>query len=385
MSNLPQRHAQLTAFVRELYGSEGFIPLHSPVFLGREKEYLNDCVDSTFVSSVGAYVDRFEGLMREITGARYAIATMNGTAALHLSLVLAGVGRDDEVITQPLSFVATCNAIAYQQAHPVFVDVDKDTLSLSPSALEQFLTENTEVREHGTFNRTTGRRIAAVVPMHSFGLPGRIEALAQVCARWGLVLIEDAAESLGSLVGSTHTGRFARIGAFSFNGNKIVTSGGGGCIITDDPELGKLAKHLSTTAKQPHPWEFFHDQVGYNYRMPNINAALACAQLEQLEIFLSNKRETAARYRAFCLENDWQFVDELPGSRSNFWLNAILMTDRVERDLFLKTSNDAGVMVRPIWTLMQRLPAFQGAQCGPLPNAEWLEDRVINIPSSFRQ
>lgn len=385
MSSQQQRHAQLTGFVRKLYGQEGFIPLHAPVFLGREKEYLNDCVDSTFVSSVGAYVDRFEGLMREITGARHAIATMNGTAALHLSLVLAGVGRDDEVITQPLSFVATCNAIAYQQAHPVFVDVDKDTLSLSPTALEQFLTENAEVRVGGTFNRLTGRRLAAVVPMHSFGLPGRIEALAEVCARWGLVLIEDAAESLGSYVGTTHTGRFGRIGAFSFNGNKIVTSGGGGCVITDDPELGKLAKHLSTTAKQPHSWEFFHDQVGYNYRMPNINAALACAQLEQLETFLTNKRETAAGYRAFCLENDWQFVDELPGCHSNFWLNAVLMADRTERDQFLKMSNDAGVMVRPIWTLMQRLPAFQGAQCAPLPNAEWLEDRVVNIPSSFRQ
>lgn len=385
MSNQQQRHAQLTAFVRQLYGQEGFIPLHAPVFLGREKEYLNDCVDSTFVSSVGAYVDRFEGLMREITGARHAIATMNGTAALHLSLVLAGVGRDDEVITQPLSFVATCNAIAYQQAHPVFVDVDKDTLSLSPTALEQFLTENAEVRTGRPVNRLTGRRLAAVVPMHSFGLPGRIEALAEVCARWGLVLIEDAAESLGSYVGTTHTGRFGRIGAFSFNGNKIVTSGGGGCVITDDPELGKLAKHLSTTAKQPHSWEFFHDQVGYNYRMPNINAALACAQLEQLETFLTNKRETAAGYRAFCLENDWEFVDELPGCHSNFWLNAVLMADRTERDQFLKTSNDAGVMVRPVWTLMQRLPAFQGAQCAPLPNAEWLEDRVVNIPSSFRQ
>lgn len=385
MSEHQPRHVEFADFIHQLYGSEGFIPLHAPVFLGREKQYLIDCIDSTYVSSVGAYVDRFEALMRDITGAAHAIATTNGTAALHLALVLAGVGRDDEVITQPVSFVATCNAIAYQQAHPVFVDVDRDSMSLSPAALEQFLTEHAEIREGVTFNRSTGRRMAAVVPMHSFGLPGRIEALANICARWNLFLIEDAAESLGSYVGQTHTGRFGRVSAFSFNGNKIATSGGGGCLVTDDPELGKLAKHLSTTAKQAHEWEFFHDQVGYNYRMPNVNAALACAQLEQLERFVANKRETAGQYRAFCAKKDWQFVDELADTSSNFWLNAILLSDRAERDQFLRSSNDLGVMTRPIWTLMQRLPAFRQAQCGPLPNAHWLEDRVVNLPSSFRQ
>ncbi len=385
MSDHQPRHVEFAEFIHQLYGSEGFIPLHAPVFLGREKQYLIDCIDSTYVSSVGAYVDRFEALMRDITGAAHAIATTNGTAALHLALVLAGVGRDDEVITQPVSFVATCNAIAYQQAHPVFVDVDRDSMSLSPAALEQFLTEHAEIREGVTYNRSTGRRIAAVVPMHSFGLPGRIEALTDICARWNLFLIEDAAESLGSYVGQTHTGRFGRVSAFSFNGNKIATSGGGGCLVTDDPELGKLAKHLSTTAKQAHAWEFFHDQVGYNYRMPNVNAALACAQLEHLERFVANKRETAGHYRAFCAKKDWQFVDELAGTRSNFWLNAILLPDRTERDQFLRSSNDLGVMTRPIWTLMQRLPAFRQAQCGPLPNAQWLEDRVVNLPSSFRQ
>lgn len=384
MSEPAAKHRELVAFVRELYGAEGFIPLHAPRFDGNEKRYLNDCIDSTFVSSVGAYVDRFEAMMREITGARYAIATVNGTAALHMALILAGVKAGDEVITQPLSFVATCNAIAYEHAHPVFVDVDLDTFSLSPVALRAFLESHAERRSGGCFNRGSGRRIAAVVPMHTFGLPGRIEALAAICDEWGIVLVEDAAESLGSAIGGRHTGTFGKVGAFSFNGNKTVTCGGGGCIVTDDEALGKLAKHLTTTAKVPHAWDFVHDQVGYNYRMPNLNAALACAQLEQLPAILANKRETAARYAQFCAGREIGFGTEREGTAANYWLNAILVDGLDERDALLTYSNAAGVMTRPVWKLTQRLPAFAAAQCGPLPNAEWLEARIVNIPSSVR-
>jgi aminotransferase in exopolysaccharide biosynthesis len=384
MSDLPENYRALLTFIRELYGQSGFIPLHEPRFRGNEKRYLVDAIDSTYVSSVGEYVNRFEADMRELTGARYAIATANGTLALHMSLILAGVRDGDEVITQPLSFVATCNAIAYQRAHPVFVDVDRDTMSLSPEALRAFLEANGERRDGGCYNRSTGRRIAAVVVMHSFGLPGRIEALVEICREWNTVLVEDAAESIGSLVGNRHTGTFGLLGAFSFNGNKTVTCGGGGCIVTDDEELGRLGKHLTTTAKVPHAWEFFHDQIGFNYRLPNLNAALACAQLEQLSEMLADKRDTAGRYRRFCREHGISFVDERPGTTSNFWLNAILTGGREERDAFLEESNGTGVMTRPVWTLMHRLPAFAEAQCGALDNAEWLESRVVNIPSSVR-
>ena len=384
MSELPDKYRALLNLIRELYGAEGHIPLHEPRFMGNEKRYLNDCIDSTYVSSVGEYVNRFEDMMRELTGSRCAIATANGTVALHMSLILAGVRDGDEVITQPLSFVATCNAIAYQRAHPVFVDVDRDTMSLSPTALRVFLEEHAERRDDGCYNRGTGRRIVAAVPMHTFGLPGRIEALADICDEWGIVLIEDAAESIGSTVGNRHTGTFGRMGAFSFNGNKTVTCGGGGCITTNDEALGKLGKHLTTTAKVPHAWEFYHDQVGYNYRLPNLNAALACAQLEQLPGMLANKRETALRYKRFCAERGIPFFDELKGRTANFWLNAILTDSLEERDALLTVSNAAGVMMRPVWKLMQRLPAFADAQSGPLDNAEWLEDRVVNIPSSVR-
>lgn len=384
MSNVDPRHERLIKLVKQRYPGEAFIPLHAPIFRGNEKKYLIDCIDSTFVSSVGAYVDRFEQMMRDITGAGHAIATMNGTAALHLALMLAGVRDGDEVITQPLSFVATCNAISYERAHPVFIDVDRDTLSLSPTALLGFLQEHAERREGGTFNRSTARRIAAVVPMHTFGLPGRIEALAHICDEWGLVLVEDAAESLGATVGAQQTGRFGRVGAFSLNGNKIVTSGGGGCVVTDDPAIGAKAKRLSTTSKRLHKWDFFHDEVAFNYRLPNVNAALACAQLEQLDSFLADKRATAAQYREFCAAEGFSFLDQLPGTASNFWLNAIVLEDRAARDAFLEASNAAGVMTRPVWILMHRLPAFEGCFRGPLANAEWLEDRVVNIPSSVR-
>lgn len=382
MSEIAPKYRGLIDLVRQIYQSSGTIPLHEPRFRGNEKRYLADCIDTTFVSSVGAYVDRLEAMMSEITGAKAAIATVNGTAALHMALILANVQDGDEVITQPLSFVATCNAIAYQGAHPVFVDVDRDTLSLSPEALRAFLEENAERKAKVCYNRKTGRCIKAVVPMHTFGLPGRAEALRDICAEWGITLIEDAAEAIGSRIGERHSGRFGALGAFSFNGNKIVTSGGGGCIITDDEELARRAKHLTTTAKRAHPWEFDHDEVGYNYRLPNLNAAVACAQLEQLPEFLDDKRTTASRYAAYCHTHGIDFVQERPDTRANYWLNCIQMTSRHERDSFLAYCHAQGVMARPAWILMPRLPAFSGEFSGPLGNADWLADRLVTLPSS---
>jgi aminotransferase in exopolysaccharide biosynthesis len=367
-----------------LYGASGVIPLHAPVFAGREKEYLVDCIDSTYVSSVGPYVDRFESMMRDLTGAAHAVATVNGTAALHLALILAGVVDGDEVITQPINFVATCNAIAYQRALPVFVDVDADTLSLSPPALEEFLRSSCEVTQHGCRNRISGRRVAAIVQMHTFGLPGRSEQLAEICAKWKLHYLEDAAESIGSYVGDRHTGRYGLLGAFSFNGNKTVTSGGGGCVITNDAELGARGKHLSTTAKLPHRWEFVHDCVGFNYRLPNINAALACAQLEQLAGFLENKRTTAELYARECSRIGLAYVNERPGTRANFWLNTVVASSEPERDEILERCNASGIMVRPVWRLMNHLPAFRSAHCATLYEAERLESLVLNLPSSVR-
>lgn len=382
MSEIAEKYRNLISLVRQIYGPSGAIPLHEPRFLGNEKQYLADCIDTTYVSSVGPYVDRFEAMMCEITGARAAVATVNGTAALHMSLILAGVSDGDEVITQPLSFVATCNAIAYQRAHPVFVDVDRDTLSLSPEALRTFLEKNAERNAAGCSNRVTGRRIKAVVQMHTFGLPGRIEALRDICAKWDIALIEDAAESIGSRIGTRHTGTFGLVGAFSFNGNKTVTSGGGGCIVTDDEELGRRAKHLTTTAKVPHAWDFQHDEVGYNYRLPNLNAALACAQLEQLPAFLKNKRATATRYADYCAKEGITFLGERPGTTSNHWLNCVQTGSRNERDAVLAYSHAQGVMARPAWILMPALPAFADCFSGPLENARWLVDRLVTIPSS---
>ncbi len=371
----------IVSTIRNRYGAEDFIPLHAPYFGGKEKEYLCECIDSTFVSSVGPFVNKFEEQMAHITGAKYAIAAVNGTAALHMALIIAGVERNDEVLSQALTFVATANAISYIGATTVFIDVDKDTLGLSPEAVEAFLEENTFQNDNGEcINKTTGRRIRACVPMHTFGFPMRIHELLEICERYNIVLVEDAAESLGSYVGQQHTGTIGHIAAFSFNGNKTVTSGGGGAIVTNNEAWAKRAKHLTTTAKVPHVWDFVHDEVGYNYRMPNINAALAVAQLEQLPEILKNKRETAEYYL-----NNLPFihvVKEREGTTANYWLNTIILESRQERDEFLKYSNDNGVMTRPIWTLMHRLPAFAGSQKDSLKNSIWLEDRVVNLPSS---
>lgn len=372
--------------VRELFQQpEGFIPLHAPYFGGNEKKYVLDTLESTFVSSVGAYVNRFEDMMQEVTGARFAIATTNGTTALHLALVVAGVQYGDEVITQPLTFVATANAIQHAGAKPVFVDVDKETMGLSPDALEAFLKEHTFTDDHGnTINKETGHHIAACLPMHTFGFPARIDKIAAVCAAYNIVLVEDAAESLGSSYNGKHTGRFGKLGVFSFNGNKTVTCGGGGAIITDDEALAIKAKHLSTTAKQPHPWEFYHDAVAFNYRMPNLNAALACAQLEQLDDILQNKRQLTNDYAQFFENREEHFVTESTGSVANYWLNTIIFRNKEERNVFLEYSNQEQVMTRPIWRLMNELPMYSECQRGALDNAKWLEERTVNIPSSYR-
>lgn len=373
-------------FIREVFGEkEAFIPLHAPHFGGNEKKYLSDTIDSTFVSSVGAYVNRFEEMMCEITGAKYAIATTNGTIALHLALIVAGVKGGDEVITQPLTFVATANAIAHSNATPVFVDVDRDTMGLSPDALKAFLEEYAEMINGAAINKLTGKRIAACMPMHTFGFPCRIDEIAEICSQWNIALIEDAAESLGSSYKGQHTGTFGLMGTFSFNGNKTVTCGGGGALITNDQAIADKAKHLSTTAKVPHPYEFVHDEIGYNYRMPNLNAALACAQLEQLQDILSNKRELADRYNEYFSQTEnISFAREIENAIGNYWLNTIILENREARDEFLQQSNGSKVMTRPIWHLMNKLPMYSHCQHGNLDNALWLEDRVVNIPSSYR-
>jgi perosamine synthetase len=371
-------------FIRSLYKTKEFIPLHEPRFLGNEKKYLSDCIDSTFVSSVGRFVDQFESMIRDFTGARYAIATVNGTAALHVALKLVGVDSEDEVVTQPLSFIATCNAISYCNAKPIFVDVDIDSMGMSPQSLRNFLRTNTHQGLGACVNLTTGKKIAAVVPMHTFGLPCRIKEIKEICKEFNVPLVEDAAESLGSYSNGKHTGTFGHVGTLSFNGNKTITTGGGGMIITNDASLAKRAKHITTTAKLPHPYEFIHDEVGYNYRLPNINAALGCAQMESLPSILKGKRELAFEYENFFLDSSIDFAKEIVGSHSNYWLNAIKLESRAQRDSFLKDLNDAGVMSRPIWRLMNNLKMFSGCQKTDLSNAEWLEDRVINIPSSSR-
>lgn len=371
----------LIDLVRSIYG-EGIIPLHRPIFEGNEKPYLAECIDSNFVSSVGAKVTEFEERIAAFTGSKFAIATVNGTAALHVALQLAGVNRGDEVLTQALSFIATCNALTYAGAQPVFVDVDLDTLGLSPQALNRWLAAHAELRDGQAYNRDTGRRIAACVPMHTFGFPLRIEEVVAVCDEYGIPVVEDAAESLGSYVQRRHTGTFGRLATLSFNGNKVITTGGGGMIVTDDEHLAKRAKHLTTTAKIPHPYEFVHDEVGYNYRLPNLNAALGCAQMERLSEMLTIKADVARRYADFFAPSVIRFMQPIEGSTTNWWLNAIVLESAAERDAFLKHTNDQGVMTRPIWRLMSRLEMYKHCQHDGLENSHWLESRVVNLPSS---
>ena len=376
--------SEIVKTIRRAYDdNEEFVPLHEPVFNGNEKKYLLETIDSTFVSSVGEFVNRFERDIASVTGAAYAVAVVNGTAALHLALLVAGVKHGDEVITQPVTFVATANAISHCGATPIFVDVDEDTMGMSPGSLRKFLAENTRKDDGHCINKTTGKRVAACVPMHTFGFPLRIDEIKSICQEFNISLIEDAAESLGSLYKEKHTGTFGIMGTLSFNGNKTLTCGGGGAVIANDPKLAKLARHISTTAKVPHAWEFEHDMVGYNYRMPNLNAALACAQLEQLDQFLKIKRELADYYDAFFQEQEGvRFVREIKDARANYWLNTIIFTTRGQKEDFLEYSNNNRVMTRPIWRLMNKLPMYQNCQSANLDVSEYLEDRVVNIPSS---
>lgn len=415
-------YKNITSFIRSTFHEpEAFIPLHDPRFIGNEKKYLNECIDSNFVSSVGEFVGRFEKMCAEYTGAKYAVAAMNGTAALHIALRLAGVQRGDEVLTQALTFIATTNAINYTGAEPVFLDVDKETLGLSPNAVQAWLEENAEMREgrktedggrrsevggrktedggrkteksgvrsqraegrsQSAYNKVTGRRIAACIPMHTFGHPVKLNELVGVLNKWNIPLIEDAAESIGSSYNNKQTGTFGLLGILSFNGNKLITTGGGGMILTNDEELAKLAKHLTTQAKVPHAWEFVHDHIGYNYRLTNVNAALGCAQMEQLDYLLGLKRQLAEQYREFFSGSDLEFFTEPEHCRSNYWLNAVLTKDRTQRDELLEYTNKNGVMTRPVWELMNRLPMFTHCQTDGLANSAWLANRIVNIPSS---
>ncbi len=360
-----------------------FIPLHDPRFIGNEKKYLIECIDSNFVSSVGEFVGLFEQKCAEYTGAKYAVATMNGTAALHISLLVAGVRKEDEVLTQALTFIATANAITYTGAKPVFIDVDKQTMGLSPEKMENFLKLNAEIKNDGfCYNKNTGRRIAACIPMHTFGHPVKLTELIDVCNRYNINLIEDAAESMGSSYQGKHTGTFGKLGVLSFNGNKLITTGGGGMILTDDAELAKKAKHLTTQAKVPHAYEFVHDNIAYNYRLTNLSAALGCAQIENLDYFIDLKRELALQYKAFLEDKEFDFFNEPENCRSNYWLNVLITKDKIQRDELLNYTNKNGVMTRPIWELMNRLPMFIDCQTDDLENSKWFADRVVNIPSS---
>ena len=372
-------------FIHELYGTKDFVPLSVPKFIGNEKIYLNECIDTTFVSSVGKFVDRFENDMAAYTGAKKAVVCVSGTNAMHMAMMLVGVERDDEVLTQALTFIATCNAISYIGAHPVFLDVDKTTMGLSPDAVKAWLVKNAEIRNGQCYNKNTGRRVKACGPMHTFGHPVRIEELVEVCNEYHIELVEDAAESIGSKYKGKHTGLFGKVGALSFNGNKTITTGGGGMLLFMDEELGALAKHLTTQAKVPHRWEFRHDHIGYNYRMPNINAALGCAQLEHLDEFIADKRATAAAYADFFKNVDGiDFFIEPDNCFSNYWLNVVMLKDREAKQQFLQETNDNGVMTRPIWELMNRLPMFENCEHDSLENTVWFADRVVNIPSSVR-
>jgi perosamine synthetase len=373
----------LLRFIRKLYKTDEFIPLHAPVFAGEEKRHVLDCVESTFVSSVSDYVLKVEDKISEYTGAEYVVAVTNGTCALHLSLLAAGVTKDDEVLSQALTFVATANAISYTGAQPVFIDVDLDTMGMSPIALQNFLDSHCELKEEGTFNKSTGKRIRACVPMHTFGFPARIKEIKEICEAYKIVLIEDAAESFGSFVDNQHTGTFGEYACLSFNGNKVVTAGMGGAILVKDEKKAQWLKHISTTAKVPHLFEFYHDEVGYNYRMAGINASLLFGQLENINEILKVKREIARKYRNYCQEHGINYISEIEGTTVNYWLNTISFSSKENRDSFLDYSNKNGVMCRPMWRLMTELPYLQRAQHDGLENSRYLEERIVNLPSSY--
>lgn len=377
------KHEELIQFVQDTYKTTDFIPLHAPTFSSNEKQYVVETIESTFVSSVGKFVDQFEQEVQEFTGAAKAVATVNGTAALHAALYMVGVKAGDLVITQALTFVATCNALYHMGVEPVFVDVSNVSMGLCPKSLNEFLVEQAELDDSGNcVHRLTGKKISAVVPMHTFGHPVELEELIAVCSKWHIPLVEDAAESLGSYYKGQHTGTFGACSAVSFNGNKIITTGGGGMVLCGDEVLGEHTKYVTTTAKVPHPYEFFHDEPGFNYRMPNLNAALGFAQMEVLPKYLQMKRQLAQQYEGFFKGSDFQFVTEPEYAQSNYWLNAVRCPSKADRDELLKVTNDSGVMTRPVWQLMHRLPMFKDSIRSDLAVSEQLEASLVNLPSS---
>jgi len=370
-------------FVRELYGASDFIPLHAPRFLGNEKQYVLEAINSTFVSSVGSFVDEFESKVSEYTGIKHAIATVNGTAALHVALKLVGVEENTEVITQPFTFVATCNAIRYCGAIPVFVDVDRLSLGLSPQSLDLFLKEQCEMRDDGyCWNTSSNRQIKACLPMHTFGFPVHLDEIKRICDRYHVELVEDAAESLGSFYKNQHTGSVGKVSVLSFNGNKIITTGGGGMVLTNDDALALKAKHITTTAKVPHRWGVEHDVIGFNYRLPNLNAALGVAQMESLPAYIANKRSLAKQYQEWGEIHGMKFVKEPIDTKSNYWLNAVITEDQQQKRAMLEVTNNNNIMTRPAWTPMHKLAMYMDCSAGQLENTEWLFERLINVPSS---
>lgn len=376
-------YKKFVSFVQDVFLTKEFIPLHAPTFSGNEKEYVSDTIESTYVSSVGKYVEQFELQIEEYTGTAKAVATVNGTASLHTALYMAGVKLDDLVITQALTFVATCNALYHMGAEPVFVDVSKVSLGLCPKAMDAYLEENAFINSDGfSQHKETKQVFRAVVPMHTFGHSVELDELIVVCTKWNIILVEDAAESLGSFYKGKHTGTFGDFSAISFNGNKIITTGGGGMVLCKNLEDGIHTKHVTTTAKVPHSYEFFHDEAGFNYRLPNLNAALGCAQMEMIDKFLRQKRELAQHYNKFFENSDFRFFIEPEYAQSNYWLNAIICPNTELREAFIKKTNEQGVMTRPVWKLMHRLPMFKNAKRGKLPVSEWIESCLVNIPSS---
>lgn len=369
----------LIAFIRQHYGApEALVPLHAPCFDEAEKRLVVDCIDSTFVSSVGQYVTEFEQQMAKYTGAKHAVAVVNGTMGLYLALKVIGLQPNELVITQSLTFVATPNAIKMHQADPVFIDVERETLGLCPESLNQFLTEQTQQQNGQCIHRQTGQVVRACVPMHTLGFPARIEQIVDICNRHNIALVEDAAESLGSFYQGQHTGRFGQVGVFSFNGNKVITTGGGGMLITDDDELARHAKHLSTTAKIPHAWFFEHDEAAYNLRMPNLNAALGVAQMQKLPVFLAEKRALAQAYQQ---QPGLVMQIETAQMQSNYWLNTLICKDQTEREALLEFSNSQAIQMRPLWTPMHQLAIYADCLRTELPHTEWLAARVVNLPS----
>ncbi|WP_312922349.1 LegC family aminotransferase [Stutzerimonas nitrititolerans] len=374
---------QLIDLVRDIYATNEFIPLHAPIFTGNERVYLNDTIESTFVSSVGKFVDQFERQIQSYTGAGRAVATVNGTAALHTALYLADVQPGELVLTQALTFVATCNALHHLGAKPVFIDIEHGSFGLCPIAAETWLTENAQLNDQGQcIHKESGVAIKAILPMHTFGHPAQLDELQALAQRWNLCLIEDAAESLGSFYKGRHTGVIGRFAALSFNGNKVITTGGGGMLLCREDNDAKRAKHVTTTAKLPHPYEFYHDEPGFNYRMPNLNAALGCAQLEKITKILASKRCIASRYEAFFAGRDYRFINEPVYARSNYWLNAVYCPSADSRNQLLEMTNQQGIMTRPVWQLMHRLPMFANELRGDLTQSELAEAHLVNLPSS---